>query len=328
MYNHSNEFKSIFTISYNKGEFHTIPEHSNSNINSLMGNRQSYDHSVATLSSTELMRHSGEIAMKDVVFDPQEILALFASAESQAKGETLMLRDIHSMNQNIFIVVETTCPIHKASTANPNNYDQPHFTKEMGNQEPQVVLDMNDHDVSDMDESNDALPEWLKNDLEDANADHPDNNNKKHKENNKKRNKKRQQKSQPRKGKEAKREQHNQANRDNGNIDANSQEGMTTADRDKYVERLEKEYDRKRKQLLLEAENAVRVREEAFNQELVRLNQELEKHKKMQRDQLDSKKKSSSSSTKKTSVDGDTNGNKTLGKDPSENDEGKGCSIQ
>ena len=118
-----------------------------------------------------------------------------------------------------------------------------------------------------------------------------------------------------RKGKEAKREQHNKANRDNGSVDANSQEGMTTADRDKYVERLEKEYDRKRKQLLLEAENAVRVREEAFNQELVRLNQELERHKKMQRDQLDSKKKSSASSTKKTSVDGDTNGNKKLGND-------------
>ena len=127
------------------GEFHPIPEYSNSNINSLIGNnghRQSYEQSIATLSSTELMRHSGEIAMKDVVFDPQEILALFASAESQAKGETLMLRDIHSMNQNIFIVVETTCPIHKASNTNQHNYDQPNFTHEMGNREPNVVLDM------------------------------------------------------------------------------------------------------------------------------------------------------------------------------------------
>ena len=68
---------------------------------------------------------------------------------------------------------------------------------------------------------------------------------------------------------------------------------MTAVDRDKYVERLEKEYNRKRKELLLEAENAVRVREEAFNQELIRLNQELERHKKLQREQSDVKKKSS-----------------------------------
>ena len=273
------------------------------------------------------MRHSGEIAMKDVVFDPQEILALFASAESQAKGETLMLRDIHSMNQNIFIVVETTCPIHKASNANQQNYEQPNFTHEMAHQEAKVVLDMKDHDMPDMDESNDALPEWLKNDLEDANADHPENK-KKTKENNKRRNKQRERKSQPNKGKEARNEKNNRENYDEKNLDSKSQEAMTATDRDKYVERLEKEYNRKRKELLLEAENAVRVREEAFNQELIRLNQELERHKKMQRDQSDPKKKSSLPTTKKTQDDNDTRTNKTEGNESSNNDEGKGCSIQ
>ena len=312
------------------GEFHPIPEHSNSNLNSLIGsngNRQSYEQSIATLSSTELMRHSGEIAMKDVVFDPQEILALFASAESQAKGETLMLRDIHSMNQNIFIVVETTCPIHKASNANQQNYEQPNFTHEMAHQEAKVVLDMKDHDMPDMDESNDALPEWLKNDLEDANADHPENK-KKTKENNKRRNKQRERKSQPKKGKEARNDQNNRENYDEKNLATKSQEIMTATDRDKYVERLEKEYNRKRKELLLEAENAVRVREEAFNQELIRLNQELERHKKMQRDQSDPKKKSSLPTTKKTEDDNDTRTNKTEGNESSNNDEGKGCCIQ
>ena len=122
------------------------------------------------------MRHSGEIAMKDVVFEPQEILALFASSESQSRGETLMLRDIHTMNQSIFIVVETTCPIHKASTRNASNHQNPEVSnpttgsvKAHGN----VVLDMKYHDSDEMDESHDALPEWLKNDLEDANIDQP-----------------------------------------------------------------------------------------------------------------------------------------------------------
>ena len=313
-------------ICYYAGEFHPIPEYSNSNINSLIGNtgnRQSYEQSVATLSSTELMRHSGEIAMKDVVFDPQEILALFASAESQAKGETLMLRDIHSMNQNIFIVVETTCPIHKASNTNKHNYDQPNLNHEMGDQETNVVLDMKDHDMPDMDESNDALPEWLKNDLEDANADHPEDN-KKHKENNKGRNKHRNQKAHPKKG----RETATKLNRKDHTEERNAQESMTAVDRDKYVERLEKEYNRKRKELLLEAENAVRVREEAFNQELIRLNQELERHKKLQRDQLDVKKKSSIVSTKKSPVDGDTKSIEATRNETLNTDGEKGCSIQ
>ena len=107
------------TIFQSIGEFHPIPDQ---HIPGHPGSRLSYEQSVATLSSTELMRHSGEIAMKDVVFEPQEILALFASSESQSRGETLMLRDIHTMNQSIFIVVETTCPIHKASTRNASNH--------------------------------------------------------------------------------------------------------------------------------------------------------------------------------------------------------------
>ena len=107
-----------------------------------------------------------------------------------------------------------------------------------------------------------------------------------------------------------------------------TQEGITAVDRDKYVERLEKEYNRKRKELLLEAENAVRVREEAFNQELIRLNQELERHKKIQRDQTDAKKKSSLASTKKSTVDGDTKENEARGDETLDKGGEKGCSIQ
>ena len=81
---------------------------------------------------------------------------------------------------------------------------------------------------------------------------------------------------------------------------SNSYSDLTNDERNKYVERLEKEYNKKRKELLLEAENAVRVREEAFNQELVRLNQELEKHKQIQREQVEQKKRSATEVSKNT----------------------------
>ena len=44
---------------------------------------------------------------------------------------------------------------------------------------------------------------------------------------------------------------------------------------------MQKEFELKRKELLLQAENVVRMREEAYNQELFRLQTELEKQKRM-----------------------------------------------
>ena len=48
---------------------------------------------------------------------------------------------------------------------------------------------------------------------------------------------------------------------------------------------MQKEFELKRKELLLQAENVVRMREEAYNQELFRLQTELEKQKRMQREE-------------------------------------------
>ena len=48
-----------------------------------------------------------------------------------------------------------------------------------------------------------------------------------------------------------------------------------------HIKRMQKEFELKRKELLLQAENVVRIREEAYNQELFRLQTELEKQKRM-----------------------------------------------
>ena len=52
-----------------------------------------YEKTVATLSSTALLKHQNDITLKDVVTEPQEILALFASKKQQEKGTLSFLND-------------------------------------------------------------------------------------------------------------------------------------------------------------------------------------------------------------------------------------------
>ena len=52
--------------------------------------KEAYEKTIATLSSTALLKHQGDITLKDVVLAPQEILALFASTKQQEKGD-----DVH-----------------------------------------------------------------------------------------------------------------------------------------------------------------------------------------------------------------------------------------
>ncbi|XP_063884250.1 serine/threonine-protein kinase Nek8-like isoform X1 [Scylla paramamosain] len=56
-------------------------------------------------------RHYRNIDMRDVLLQPQEILALYASHAQISKGETLSLSSIHCQNQSIFLVVDTTVPL-------------------------------------------------------------------------------------------------------------------------------------------------------------------------------------------------------------------------
>ena len=52
------------------------------------------------------------------------------------------------------------------------------------------------------------------------------------------------------------------------------------------VKKLEKEYERRQPVIMLEAEAAVKAREEALNQELSRLREELERQRSMQNDYI------------------------------------------
>ena len=55
---------------------------------------EEYEKTLATLSSSALLKHQSDITLKDVVTDPQEILALFASQKQQEKGKAVYIGNI------------------------------------------------------------------------------------------------------------------------------------------------------------------------------------------------------------------------------------------
>merc|ERR1719350_1109421 len=65
-----------------------------------------------------------------------------------------------------------------------------------------------------------------------------------------------------------------------------SQRKSLAEENDNMKRKMQNELEQKRKEYLLEAENVVRIREEAFNQELLKLQTELEHQKRLQADQL------------------------------------------
>ena len=52
---------------------------------------------------------------REVQLQPREVLALYASQAQIAKGETLSLGSLHAQSQNVFVVVDTTCPLPRLS---------------------------------------------------------------------------------------------------------------------------------------------------------------------------------------------------------------------
>ena len=93
------------------------------------------------------------------------------------------------------------------------------------------------------------------------------------------------------------------------------------ADED-HIKRLQKEFEQKRKELLLEAENVVRMREEAYNQELLKLQTELEKHRRLQK-----KDSGASSTVSETQIEMLDSTNQQFGSHPDIHQK-KNCSIQ
>lgn len=244
-------------------------------INSDATNIKMDGKSLATLSSTELLTHQGEITMKDVVLEPREILALYASPKQLEKGETVMIGDIQSQNQNIFLVAETTCPLStddRPATAVSSSASQRHHQEEAP-----PVLDMNDYDADDDNRraaataAEEEVPPWLQNELEDAKDgfDRP----------------------QTRDGVVPKQQQQHLHRRDHSAAAAAAKAlNRNTQD---YKRKLEKEFNKKQIEIRMEAQHAVREREKALNDEVSRLRDELDRQKRSQTENMDAKVKES-----------------------------------
>ena len=122
----------------------------------------------SSLSTAALRQHQDSILMRDVVLEPQEILALYASEAQLERGHTVRLGDLKCQNQNIFLSIETSCPLPRVAPPPAPRDDT-------------VVLDMKDfplEDEADEEERSDlgdrpesVVPEWLKAELQDAKSD-------------------------------------------------------------------------------------------------------------------------------------------------------------
>ena len=133
--------------------------------------------------------------------------------------------------------------------------------------EAEQIIDMKDEDGDDLDNTmtskeddldKSAVPDWLEAELKDAESDQ-------------KLARRRQKKKRKKKG------GHGQAPGGHPHSVTSEGEHMMTGDQLERVRRLEKEYERRQQEIMLEAEAAVRAREEALNQELSRLREELER---------------------------------------------------
>ena len=69
---------------------------------------EEYEKSLATLSTSALLKHQSEITLKDVVTEPQEILALFASPKQQEKGTFETFYYVKTSSSSYFGLRRTT----------------------------------------------------------------------------------------------------------------------------------------------------------------------------------------------------------------------------
>ena len=210
-----------------------------------------------------LARHQAAISLRDVVLEPQEMLALYSSDAQLDRGHTVMLHSLKCQNQNIFLTVETTCPLHRVHT----HHLEPDRRQEQ-------VLDMKDEDEeeklnttssSEMERS--VLPDWLQAELKEAEPD---------------------QREQKKKARKKKKSRKGSQERGASHPHSVESEELTESQLER-VRRMEREYERRQQEIMLEAEEAVRAREEALNQELARLREELERQRSLQTDYIQDK---------------------------------------
>ena len=216
-----------------------------------------------------LARHQAAISLRDVVLEPQEMLALYSSDAQLDRGHTVMLHSLKCQNQNIFLTVETTCPLHRVHT----HHLEPDRRQEQ-------VLDMKDEDEeeklnttsssketgsSEMERS--VLPDWLQAELKEAESD---------------------QREQKKKARKKKKSRKGSQERGASHPHSVESEELTESQLER-VRRMEREYERRQQEIMLEAEEAVRAREEALNQELARLREELERQRSLQTDYIQDK---------------------------------------
>ena len=189
-----------------------------------------------------------------------------------------MLRDIKSMNQNIFLTVDTTCPLPRG--------DRPPTPKGRTFEPPPTIPEDHSNEIIQMENEKAGAKK------------HHKRSNRNHHHHHRKRSRDRKRHDQSEDIPEwikaemevASKEMVQKPEQDPHKAHSHSKDrkkSSSASENEDHIKRMQKEFELKRKELLLQAENVVRMREEAYNQELFRLQTELEKQKRMREESVE-----------------------------------------
>ena len=227
-------------------------------------------------SESAMKRHQAAITLRDVVLEPQEILALYSSDAQLERGHTVMLHSLKCHNQNIFLTVETTCPLHRVHKHHLQTDRREEQVLDMKDEEDEEEDNLNttnsSKDTKEGEMERSVLPDWLEAELKEAETDQRQNRKKKKKKNRKQ-----------------SKERQGHGHHPHSVHSEEEERGELTESQMERVKRMEREYERRQQEIMLEAEEAVRAREEALNQELHRLREELERQRSLQTDYIQDK---------------------------------------
>ena len=176
-----------------------------------------------------------ELTLRDVVLQPQEILALYASEAQLERGNTVTLHSIQCQNQNIFLTVDTTCPLHRAVPPSQPGPGQ----QQAGQQAQEVEQEGGGMEGVGGEADRSVVPDWLQAELAEAAGEE--------------------------KGRRRKEKKKKHRHRGGGGAEGGVEGGAghphaVPGEELERLRRLEVQYERRQQEILMEAELAVQVR--------------------------------------------------------------------
>lgn len=115
---------------------------------------------------------TSDTSHREVQYQPREVLALYASTTQIKNGATLSLGSLHAQSQNVFLVVDTTCPLPRvdAPAGGDGGDSSDPSTPRRGSETSPLPRCRSPSPTAPLDATATAMPDWLRDELEAADA--------------------------------------------------------------------------------------------------------------------------------------------------------------